>query len=346
MKNPATAKYVYGIFWDEGAAANNSGGEYDTAFLAGAYNNNTAYHISEAHAHQQPQHEFGRVGINGERVYALHHNDLGAIVSSMSLQEAKRIRNSIDAGGDSKSNIDLILSHQRAVETARSLGLVVLPVRFGSILTHENVKKLLTQQYNGLKMKAFRFNGKDEYGIRLLLGEKTEEKVIRENVEHMPDIQRLRADILSQKSSGRQGTAYFASLRLNDMIKNKTLKDIDGLAGRIHQKVMSVAEATSALSKDTSRTIFNRAYLVKRSRVQDLNRVIDDINSNYSSKYDLVLHTSGPWAPYSFCADDPLLSSFTKSQLATTADDPRRHHGGGGSGRRSLKEKVGGSVAS
>jgi hypothetical protein len=344
MKNPATAKYVYGIFWDEGAAAN--GGEYDTAFLAGGYYNNTAYHISEAHAHQQPQHEFGRVGINGERVYALHHNDLGAIVSNMSLQEAKRIRNSIDAGGDSKSNIDLILWHQRAVETARSLGLVVLPVRFGSILTHENVKKLLTQQYNRLKMKAFGFNGKDEYGIRLLLGEKTEEKIIRENVEHMPDIQRLRADILSQKSSGRQGTAYFASLRLNDMIKNKTLKGIDELAERIHQKVMSVAEATSALSKDTSQTIFNRAYLVKRSRVQDLNRVIDDINSNYSSKYDLVLHTSGPWAPYSFCADDPLLSSFTKSQLATTADDPRRHHGSGGSGRRSLKEKVGGSVAS
>jgi hypothetical protein len=239
----------------------------------------------------------------------------------------------------------LILSHQRAVETARSLGLVVLPVRFGSILTHENVKKLLTQQYNRLKMKAFRFNGKDEYGIRLLLGEKTEEKIVRENVEHMPDIQRLRADILSQKSSGRQGTAYFASLRLNDMIKNKTLKDIDGLAGRIHQKVMSVAEATSALSKDTSRTIFNRAYLIKRSRVQDLSHVIDDINSNYSSKYDLVLHTSGPWAPYSFCADDPLLSSFTKSQLPTTADDPRRHHGSG-SGRRSLKEKVGESVAS
>ena len=130
------------FFWDEGAAAN-GGGEYDTAFLAGGYNNN-AYHISEAHAHQQPQYEFGRVGINGERAYALHHNDLEAIVSSMSLQEAKRIRNSFDAGGDSKSNIDLILSHQRAVETARSLGLVVLPVRFGSILTHENVKKLLT----------------------------------------------------------------------------------------------------------------------------------------------------------------------------------------------------------
>ncbi|HEX7033738.1 MAG TPA: GvpL/GvpF family gas vesicle protein [Nitrososphaera sp.] len=250
------------------------------------------------------------VGIDQQKVDWICYNDLAAIVSSMPFNRIQKVITNIRAGV--KDSISYVLAHQQVVENIRRAGFVILPVRFGSVAKEADVRLLLTKQYSNLKLKIARFQHKDEIGIRIIMTPEGDRKV-SQIVQESPEIRRLKSQIqdLSMQPSAHQGSLYFSNLRLNDMINNQRFKRIDEITRQVHQRLAALSGAWSELSKETRQTVFNRSYLVDRSRIKEFESALEDIQRNCSTRYGMTIHQSGPWAPYSFCMNEvvPLIDT-------------------------------------
>lgn len=230
-----------------------------------------------------PPMQLGNTGIGENPVYTIGHKDICAVVSTIPFKEME-------------SSMNDIVAHQRVVEAARERG-TVLPVRFGVILKNEEgVKKLLASSYKDYSKKISTLHGKDEIGIKVLIDKSSLKKIQESAEEQSAEIKKIKAEM----SSAKPGTTYFLKLRLQDAVKNETLRRIDQLVGEINRTLTSAAEDSRTLKNDVSEIILNAAYLVDRSRTQDFDAKLKDLRNKYESS-GLTLHRSGPWAPYSFC---------------------------------------------
>ena len=320
------AKYVYGI-------AETCTAEPTTDSLT--RNNNTAP-IDASSAEGQAIGSVGNkmksflaenlVGIYKEKVHMLYYKDLAAVVSNMPLAYIQRMKVDIRSGG--KNGISYILAHQQVVESIRKAGFVILPVRFGTVGKEVEVRKLLFEQYNKFKLKIARFKDKDEIGIRIVTSAAADRK-LSERVQESGEIKRAKLLIQQQSShsTGREGSLYFSNLRLNDLIRNQKFKFIDGITMQVHQKLAMASDAWSELSKETQQTIFNRTYLVDRSRTDEFNAAIEFVRQNYCMPYEMVIYRSGPWAPYSFCMDNGPLSFGNTDSVSRNPSQQSNNHG-------------------
>jgi hypothetical protein len=296
------AKYIYGIAEiDSGATTTDSLIQKSiTAPLDAGY---AEYQAKTSDGNKMKNIlQGGFVGIHKEKVHMLYYKDLAAVVSNMPLAYVQRMKTDMRLGG--KNGISYILAHQQVVESIRRAGFVILPVRFGTVGKEAEVRKLLSEQYNKFKLKIARFKDKDEIGIRIITSAAADKK-FSERVQESAEIKRVKQLIQQQSShsNGREGSLYFSNLRLNDLIRNQKFKLIDGITMEIHQKLATRSDAWSELSKETQQTIFNRTYLVDRSRSDEFNAAIEYVRQNYCVPYEMAIYRSGPWAPYSFCMD-------------------------------------------
>jgi hypothetical protein len=226
--------------------------------------------------------QFGNIGIMESPVYTVGYKRLAAAVSNIPFKQME-------------SNLNDIVSHQRVVEAAHRVS-TVLPVRFGVILKdEEGIKKLLATSYKDYGDKMGQLHGKDEIGIKVLLS-KSSMKSIREAAGMSEDALKIKAEM----SESKPGTSYFLKLRLDDSVKNETLKIIDRMAGEIHRTLGQDADQSKLLKNDIGEIILNASYLVDRNKVASFDDKLKQLRDKYETE-GLTLHRSGPWAPYSFC---------------------------------------------
>jgi Gas vesicle synthesis protein GvpL/GvpF len=240
---------------------------------------------------------FEVAGINNSPLFPIQFNDIAAIVSEISNEDIQLIRSAIRSGR--QEGMGYFVSHQKAVHAFQKEGFTVLPVRFGSIVTDSSLQQLLLQQYASYKTKVIRFKNKDEYGVRLLLGPNTEH-LIRKAVEQSPEVRHFQYE--AESDTARPGRSYFSNLRLKDLLRSKRFRIIENGVINIHERFASLADSTAMLSRDTPDTIANRAYLVNRFQAQEFIQAIEEAK-RMSNPLQLLVHTSGPWAPYSFCME-------------------------------------------
>jgi hypothetical protein len=226
--------------------------------------------------------QLGNIGIKEMPVYTIGYKELGAVVSSVPFKQME-------------SNMDDIMAHQRVVEASRENG-IVLPVRFGVILRNqEGIRKLLARSYKDYVSKIAHLRGKDEMGIKVLLN-KSSLKKIQELAQRSEDAVRIRAEM----SNSKPGTSYFLKLKLDDAVKNETLKRIDKIVGELNRALSQQAEETRLLKNEMGEIVLNAAYLIDRNRLKDFDAKVIELTDKYE-KEGITLHRSGPWAPYSFC---------------------------------------------
>lgn len=225
---------------------------------------------------------FGNIGISESSVYTIGHKDICAVVSSIPFKQME-------------SNMNDIMAHQRVVEAARETG-TVLPVRFGVILKNEEgIKKLLASSYKDYSAKMAQVRGKDEIGIKVLLG-KTSLKKIQEQAKESDEIKKIKSEI----SSAQPGASYFMKLRLQDAVKNETLRKIDQMVGEINRTLAGAAEDTKMMKNEVGEIVLNTAYLVDRKKMNDFDKKLKELRNRFEGQ-GMTIHRSGPWAPYSFC---------------------------------------------
>lgn len=231
---------------------------------------------------------FGNTGVRNQPVYKIGYKDLYGVVSNFSLKQLK-------------VNIDDVVAHQNVVETIRNkIGITTLPVRFGTILkSQQEVVNLLSRSYNEYKLKLIKFNGKNEFGIKVLVTNTTKER-IKDLVENESEqIKRIKNSI-SSLSAGKSGSDYLLKLSLNDAIKNEIYKKIEALALEIHEQFRGISSDATLLKADTEQIILNAAYLVDQNNATAFEQKVMELKKKYASA-NLIFHMSGAWAPYSFC---------------------------------------------
>ena len=230
----------------------------------------------------KPPAQFGNIGIMESTVYTIGYKKLAAAVSNIPFKQME-------------SNLNDIVSHQRVVEAAHEVS-TVLPVRFGVILKdEESIKKLLATSYKDYGEKLAHLHGKDEIGIKVLLS-RASLKRIQEMAAKSDDALKLKGEI----DDAKPGTSYFLKMRLDDAVKNETLKTVDRMVGEIHRALSQNADNAKMLKNDVGEIVLNASYLVDKNKMQ----VFDDTLKRLRQKYEeegMTLHRSGPWAPYSFC---------------------------------------------
>lgn len=228
-------------------------------------------------------HNIEKMGILDSDVYAVSHKGISVLVSIAPFEEIP-------------ANVANITAHQRVIDVSREMG-TTLPVRFGVIFkTEEGVRKFLAQKTIEYKSKLEAFRDADEIGVKVVIdgdGMKKIQQLVREESE---TIKKINKEI----SSATEGSAYFLKMKMEEAAKHESLKRIENLADDVHSELSKCARNNSLLKIDNPQIILNSAYLVDRKDYDAFNITLDNIKKKYAST-GLTFHTSGPWAPYSFC---------------------------------------------
>ena len=244
--------------------------------------------ILKSPKNDQPSFIFGNIGVRNQPGFKITYKDLSAVVSNFSLKQIK-------------ANIDDVIAHQKVVETIRKeIERNVLPIRFGTILrSRQEVTNLLSQSYNEYKLKLIKFNGKDEFGIKILITDVTRERLKNLVESESEQVQRIKNNI-SSLSAGKSGSDYLLKLTLKDAIKNETFKKTEELALGIHKQFAEISSEATLLKADTEHIILNAAYLISQNNSINFESKFKNLKKEYGNT-GLIFHISGPWAPYSFC---------------------------------------------
>ena len=225
----------------------------------------------------------GKVGLFGGEVHTVKHKDIFAMVSPVEFKEIE-------------TNLNNILVHQQVVESSRGIG-TTLPVKFGVIFKSEDgVKKLLEKSYTDYRSKLTMVKGKDEFGIKVILNDVALKKIRTQVAEESSEIGKIKKDLSKAKS----GTSYLLNIRMDEALRNETYRKIDEMSHEIHERLAEASFKGVTLKSEHEQIILNGAYLVDRPDTQKFQKEIEKTKEDFE-KEGLVIHLSGPWAPYSFC---------------------------------------------
>jgi hypothetical protein len=122
------------------------------------------------------------------------------------------------------------------------------------------------------------------------------EKIRNSITENSKDVKKMKKEI----SKSGQGESYFIKMRMDESIKNETLRKIDEMTSQIHSELADIVHESAVLKSDLQEIVLNTAYLVDKNDITKFYQSIEKIKTRYK-KHGLVIHQSGPWAPYSFC---------------------------------------------
>lgn len=226
--------------------------------------------------------KLGNIGLYEKPVFTINYKDLGAVVSMIPFKEVP-------------PNVNEINWHQRVVEASRE-NWATLPVRFGTIFkSDDGVKKYLEKSYKDLHIKIAKFKNKDEYGIKVIF-DKDDLSKLKLQIDENNEIKKIKEEM----ESAGTGTSYFLKLRMDEAIRSEVLKKIDEIRGAIHEQLSKPAADSCTLRSELSEIILNASYLVDRKEKESFDSQVKKIKGMYA-QYGMMVHQSGPWAPYSFC---------------------------------------------
>ncbi|MEO9320964.1 MAG: GvpL/GvpF family gas vesicle protein [Nitrososphaera sp.] len=266
---------------------------------------------------EQPLASIGNTGIGNRPVSAIPYRGIALVASDIHLHEARSLTNAINKKSADAGSIGLeyIHSHQRVIDRLRGNNYTVIPVRFGSVLSPNNARKLLQEGHGYFLEKLQMLVGKDEYGVTIVAQAGTEQK-LDAIIMRYPEVSRLADRMQAELSSGQTGAHHFSSLKFEDLKRNMRFKIFDELAKDANQLLSAAAYASVPQKPTANNAIFSRAYLVDRAKLQEFNKTLNSLNERLLS-LGVKIFKTGPWAPYSFSID----SKFSRAGTSTRGGD-------------------------
>ncbi len=226
--------------------------------------------------------KLGNIGLYERNVYTKNFKDLSAVVSDIPFKEVR-------------PNVNEINDHQRVVEASREKW-ATLPVRFGTIFkSSEGLGEYLTKSYKDLRPKIAKLRNKDEYGVKVIF-DKDDFSKLQIKVDDNEEIRKIKKEM----ATAGQGTAYFLKLRMDEALRNEVLKKMEEISGDVHAHLSKVAADSCVLRSELAQIIMNSSYLIDRNEKEKFDLEMRKTKEKYE-QYGILIHVSGPWAPYSFC---------------------------------------------
>jgi hypothetical protein len=217
--------------------------------------------------------EIGNIGLFDAPVRFLSYKGIGAFVSDLGPEKVT-------------PDIETITGHQKVVEASRKI-CTTLPVKFGVIFNNDGgVKQMLAKDFEKYKSKLSSFKGKDEFGVKVIQTSKPELKT-----------KTRRAQV---KNGSRAGTEYLLALKREETDRMDRLRSREKTKQAINDELAELADRTVSLRADIPQILLNSAYLVRRANQSDFITKGEELREKIGVD-GLMVHVSGPWAPYSFC---------------------------------------------
>lgn len=236
---------------------------------------------------------FGPMGIEGEEVYILWGESVGAVVHDGPARPYE--------SSDEATVKRWLLAHQKVIEEAWDRCGVVIPTSFDTLIAAEAggspgeaVREWLDGGAEGFLKKLDAFTGKAEYGVQVFWDAPVMMQALARDNE---TIQSMKAG-LQDKS---QGAAYLHRQNLEAMMK----KELEGKADQcfrdfyqgIRHCVTEVKVEKTKKGDDPARQmIMNLTCLMPREESGILGQELERIQGMPS----FFVRFTGPWPPYSF----------------------------------------------
>jgi len=234
----------------------------------------------------------GNIGIEGNNVYSIAYKDLFAIVHNCPAEPYK---------SEDKEKVKLWLAtHAHVVDTVWESFGTVLPLGFDTIIKGEegispdqSMKLWLMNDYDNLKRKLAKLDGKAEFGVQILW----DPKIISENlVEMNPEIKKLGEEIKSKS----KGLAYMYKQKLENLLKKELEKEAENNFNNFYAQIKACVEEIKVektkKSEENKQMLINLSCLLIKGTSRILGEELEKINNikGFSVRF------TGPWPPYSF----------------------------------------------
>lgn len=220
----------------------------------------------------------------GEQIYTIQHEEISAVVSRSPITDYSFVPKDTLARQ--------LLKHQIVIEKIMNLGSTIVPMKLGTLLSNENeVSDFLIKGYKLSKDIIKNIDDKIEFDIAVTW--KNLSSVLKEIGEY-DTIKEFKGKILASSAE----VSNENKIKIGIMIKNyleqiRELTSADLLtAMRGYYENIKV----HALMDDTM--IANFALLIKKNKLKDLEKKLDELNLFFSEK--LNFRCIGPLPPYSF----------------------------------------------
>ena len=199
------------------------------------------------------------------------------------------------------TELESMVRRHNAVVEAIHARQAILPSKFGVVYRHsEEIRSALRASHLELVQQLDRLQGCDEWAVHLYADESLARKEFSET---QPAIRQLRDEI----AVARPGRAYFLAQQLRDELRKATEQALVTLAERAFDRLSPCAvdalvnPLNAAADQTDDVEILRASFLVARSgaeRFESEVLLLSDLNIG------LRCELTGPWAPYSFAAQD------------------------------------------
>jgi hypothetical protein len=235
----------------------------------------------------------GKIGIEQNEVYSIPYKDVCAIVHNCPAKPYQSEDPEIVKGW--------VMTHQKVVDAAWNRFGTVIPIGFDTIIQgdeeddpEETMKKWLESDYDSLKAKMEKIEGRAEYGVQILWDKKIAAKKATDKSDEIKE--------LSNKIRSKpRGVAYMYRQKLDSLVR----KEIENLAERyfreFYEKIVPHAEdirveKTRKIEDEEKQMLLNLSCLLPKGGSQALGDELEAIDAidGFSVRY------TGPWPPYSF----------------------------------------------
>jgi Gas vesicle synthesis protein GvpL/GvpF len=218
-------------------------------------------------------------GIDDAPVAVIPHGGVAALASDVSGEF-------LEAGREE------LLTHSRVLEETMEHS-VVLPMRFGVVLPDEETvhQRLLDPYGEELEAQLEAMKGKVEITIK---GIYDEAAILREVIAEDRSIAKLREAIQGKPEEA----TYYQRIELGELIAAALEEKRASAAPPVIDRLAGLAVDVRVGEPVHERMAVNASFLVERSRLEEFDRVVDQIGAEQAGR--IQLKYTGPLPPHSF----------------------------------------------
>lgn len=176
----------------------------------------------------------------------------------------------------------------------------VIPFNFASIFQSENnLIKFITDYSDSLIENFSHVEGKEEWAVKIYCNRKA-------LCEQIDELSEDAAALEKQIMASSPGKAFLLKRKKTDLIENEMDRLCKVFGQKYYDTFRLLSDATylnNILPQDVTERddtmILNAAFLVKKTKVSDLKRAVEELRKKDGNS-GFVIETTGPWAPFSF----------------------------------------------
>jgi len=187
--------------------------------------------------------------------------------------------------------------HEKVIERLMRAS-AVFPARFATLFSSlGQLKKLMEMHHEVILTFLKSVAGKEEWAVRVFVDRAKAEESLFAALAHSQDV----------AGSASTGLDYLRERRLRVEVARKARSWIHSTGQAIPAELephVVASRSLKTLTKEASgrdtEMVFNWAFLLARETREEFRARVDEIGAPYATQ-GLLLESSGPWPPYSFC---------------------------------------------